>query len=75
MKTGRHIDAHTPRDGGRLVGDDLTDAELDALHAVLVGDAVVTDAERAAAGWWEDKPHQVAYRLLCRLTRAESRGA
>jgi hypothetical protein len=54
-------------DAERNVGDDLTDAQLDDLWNVLVNGA--TDSYMAR--WWADKKHQIAYRLLMRLTRAE----
>lgn len=68
----RHTDAHDPRTGGHLVGDDLTPEMLDGLHDILTGSAERTDAGCEMEGWWTDKPHQIAYRLLCRLTRAEA---
>lgn len=63
----RFDDAFTQRNN-RFVGDDLTDEELDELWEVFGGDGGKGTYMR---GWWDDKPHQIAYRLLCRLTRAQ----
>ena len=48
-----------------LIGNDLSEEDLDNLWSYLVGDS-------RHHGWWEDKPHQITYRLLLRLTRAEA---
>jgi len=53
------------------IGDDLSDDDLDALWAVFAGNEP-PDPNNFTPGWWEDKPHQLAYRLLLRLTRAEA---
>ena len=52
-----------------LIGDDLSEADLDNLWAVWNSRP---RPESAIPGWWRDKPHQIAYRLLLRLTRAEA---
>jgi hypothetical protein len=53
----------------RYIGDDLSAADLDALWGIFAGEP---DPESFIPGWWEDKPHQLAYRLVLRLTRAEA---
>jgi len=55
----------------RYIGDDLSAGDLDALWAVFAGSGG-PDPDSSIPGWWEDKPHQIAYRLLLRLTRAEA---
>lgn len=56
---------------GDGIGDDLSPQDLDDLWAVLTGRPEVLSTEDIMSGWWADKPHQLAYRLLLRLTRAE----
>lgn len=52
------------------IGDDLDEEALNDLWAAFA------DGTRSTmSGWWADKPHQIAYRLLLRLTRAEVRNA
>ena len=53
----------------KLIGDDLGPEQLDELWTVFVG---VPDENADMVYWWRDKPHQIAYRLLLRLTRAEA---
>jgi len=50
------------------IGDDLDDEDLDNLWEHLSGGDPAEDS--TMPGWWDDKPHQIAYRLLLRLTRA-----
>lgn len=64
----REEDSTTNATNGTLVGDDLSSDDLDALWAFLVGEP----EKGLMADWWNDKPHQIAYRLLLRLTRAEA---
>lgn len=52
---------------GNGIGDDMAESDLDNLWAALTG-----RWESDMSAWWEDKPHQIAYRLLLRLTRAEN---
>lgn len=54
----------------KLIGDDLIAADLDALWTVFAGPDG-PDHTNPTPGWWADKPHQIAYRLVLRLTRAE----
>lgn len=66
----RHDDAYTPRKvEGRdhFVGDDLSGVSLDELWECLSG---LGDGGTMGS-WWRDKSHQIGYRLLLRLTRAE----
>ena len=60
------------RDGvlHQLIGDDLSKADLDNLWATLSGSD--PDPDSLIPSWWADKPHQLAYRLILRLTRAEA---
>lgn len=51
-----------------FVGDDLTEEQLDELYR-----AVMEGEKNHMGSWWEDKPHQILYRLLSRLTRAEDK--
>lgn len=57
---------------GDYVGDDLTDQDLNDLWAHFSGDPDLVHPDSVMVGWWEDKPHQIVRRLLCRLTRAEA---
>lgn len=50
------------------IGNDLREEDLDNLWAIWAGSP---DPDSIMPGWWEDKPHQIAYRLILRLTRAE----
>ena len=52
----------------KFIGNDLTDDQLDDLWRMIAEGNRDTDM----ADWWEDKPHQIMYRLLLRLTRAEA---
>lgn len=54
------------------IGDDLGEEDLDNLWAIW---ADTPDPDSIMPGWWSDKPHQLAYRLILRLTRAEVRNA
>jgi hypothetical protein len=49
----------------KLIGNDLEDEVLDSLWEHFAGEG--------CNGWWDDKPHQIGYRLLLRLTRAEAK--
>lgn len=51
----------------QLIGDDLSDEMLDDLWAMIAEGK----RDTYMASWWEDKPHQIMYRLLLRLTRSE----
>lgn len=51
------------------IGDDLSDSDLDDLWNVFAGDS---RKGTYMSSWWADKKHQIAYRLVLRLTRAES---
>lgn len=52
------------------VGDDITEESLDELWRYI------TEGEdNNMAQWMQDKPQQVVYRLLLRLTRAENRNS
>lgn len=53
-----------------LIGDDLSPEMLDDLWEVLGGGG---NYDTYTGQWWDDKPHQIAYRLLLRLTRAEAK--
>jgi len=64
----RQTDAQRLTDQGDPIGADLTPERLDALWSFLTGGP----EESEIAEWWQDKPHQLAYRLLLRLTRAEA---
>jgi len=60
-------EAHTSPDGKtNLIGDDLTEDELIELWQYFHGE------ENSMSRWWRDKPHQIAWRLLMRLVRAET---
>jgi len=50
----------------RLIGDDLSDADLVEFWRYFHGE------ENDMSRWWSDKPHQIAWRLLMRLVRAEA---
>lgn len=50
-----------------LIGNDLTPSMLDELWRLFTG----SHPRSTVASWWADKPHQIGYRLLLRLTRAE----
>lgn len=63
----RYQDAYRKNDHGEYIGEDLSKEDLDALHAYVMGEKVESRME----GWWQDKKHQILYRLLLRLTRAE----
>lgn len=54
-----------------LIGDDLTEEMLDELWDMWDMWAGYGDRSFYMGSWWDDKPHQIAYRLLLRLTRAE----
>ena len=58
----------------KLIGDDLSDEDIDNLWAMWAGEDG-PDPDSIMPGWWDDKPHQIAYRLVLRLTRAEARVA
>ncbi|MEZ4454194.1 MAG: hypothetical protein R3B09_32365 [Nannocystaceae bacterium] len=62
----REEDAQREASAGGKIGDDLTDSQLDDLWR-----GIVDGADSDTWAWFQDKPHQVAYRLLLRLTRAE----
>lgn len=68
-RSERIRDAYEPRNGERLVGDDLTEDMLDELWAGPCTGRDPTPTRMSA--WWADKKHQILYRLVCRLTRAE----
>ncbi len=53
----------------QFIGDDLTDSDLDDLWAF----ASRGEKKSVIANWIADKPHQVWYRMILRLTRAEAR--
>lgn len=53
----------------KYIGEDLSESDLDDLWSHFAGEHSDTNA----AYWWTDKPHQIGYRLLLRLTRAEGR--
>lgn len=71
MSTSRHDDCYRDEDPAQgLIGDDLTDEDLDELWCLLTGSEDV-NLDSEIVKWYQDKPHQVVYRLLLRLTRAE----
>jgi hypothetical protein len=51
----------------KYIGDDLSESDLDDLWSMIADG----DSDSLMASWWADKPHQIMYRLLLRLTRAE----
>ena len=53
---------------GGDIGDELTDEDLVEFWRYFYGE---TNSDMAR--WWSDKPHQIAWRLLMRLVRAEHR--
>lgn len=55
-----------------FIGDDLSEQALDDFWRIFAGD---TEPYSDMAYWWDDKPHQIAYRLVLRLTRAELENA
>ncbi len=59
-------------DPNYLVGNDLTEEMLDELYDSWYGNQP-KDHPNHMKWWWADKPHQIAHRLLMRLTRAETR--
>jgi DNA repair exonuclease SbcCD ATPase subunit len=65
------MDAWRLSDSGSLIGEDLGAEDLEALWRKLAGHPLGDN--HLIAAWWEDKPHQIAYRLLLRLNRAERR--
>lgn len=66
----RHLDAQRLTNQHAKIGDDLTPERLDLLWDYLTCESPEGADEMAA--WFADKPHQIAYRLLLRLTRAEA---
>jgi hypothetical protein len=68
-KLTRQTDAYRFSNGSEeyFIGDDLTDEQLDQLW-----DYFVNGKTNQMSDWWQDKPHQIGYRLLLRLTRAEA---
>lgn len=60
-------------DPRRNIGDELTETDLDDLWVELSGALSSRDEYTSMGRWWRDKPHQIGYRLLLRLTRAEER--
>jgi len=71
LSASLEVDAWRLSDSGSLIGEDLGTEDLEALWRKLAGHPL-GDAHPIAA-WWDDKPHQIAYRLLLRLHRAERR--
>jgi hypothetical protein len=61
-------DAYRQTDRQTYIGDDLGDSQLSDLHSYFTGER----QESYMSSWWEDKAHQIGYRLLLRLTRAEN---
>jgi len=59
------FDKYRASDYNTFIGDDLDETDLDRLW----GHFALSDGYY---GWWEDKPHQIAYRLVLRLTRVEN---
>lgn len=57
----------------RPIGDDLTPEDLDDIWAVLTGRTEEIPSDSRIPGWYGDKPHQIFYRMICRLSRAEAR--
>lgn len=54
------------------IGNDLSAQDLDDLWAHVAGYSERVSPDGLVVGWYKDKPHQVIYRLLLRLTRAEA---
>lgn len=73
-KNTRQADAFRPSESneGFFIGDDLTEADLDALWRHIC-DEPLKNEESFVPAWWDDKSHQVGMRLILRLTRAEER--
>jgi hypothetical protein len=63
------IDAWRLNEGGKYIGEDLSAEDLENLWRKLAGHPL--GDESLIARWWDDKPHQIAYRLLLRLKRAD----
>jgi hypothetical protein len=54
----------------KYIGDDLSDSDLDDLWFMFsISD---TNPGSRIPSWWKDKSHQIALRLLLRLTRVEA---
>jgi hypothetical protein len=68
-KLTRQTDAYRFSNGPEehFIGDDLTDEQLDQLW-----DYFINGKTNQMSNWWQDKPHQIGYRLLLRLARAEA---
>lgn len=49
----------------KYIGEDLSEEALTSLWSHFAGEGLDS--------WWENKPHQLGYRLLLRLVRAENR--
>jgi phage gp46-like protein len=61
-------DAYRTNAHDDLIGEDLTEEALIDLHLYFTG----KEGDSPTAAWWEDKAHQLGYRLLLRLIRAEA---